>query len=300
MFRPSLDNWHGMVRFGGYNGGTAMLYKIYDTVPYMLLGSVLSPHAAAVFSRTLMICQLPNKFILGGAVSVVLPAFSEEIRRGRSLKVPYLRSLEIITALYWPALLVLSVLADPVVRIVLGGQWQEVVPLVRIVALASLFAFSFEVNYPVMVAMGAIRDSFLRALATFPASAAILVGAILAGGLQAAAWSMMFIIPFQAIVAIAFVRQRLGIRYADVALALWKSAVTALSSAAAPVCVLLASPDWRLSLGQSAFAAALALAGWAGGLIATRHPLVEEMAELFSLFRRSSSIQTSAAPIVEE
>ena len=76
MFRPSLDNWHGMVRFGGYNGGTAMLYKIYDTVPYMLLGSVLSPHAAAVFSRTLMICQLPNKFILGGAVSVVLPAFS--------------------------------------------------------------------------------------------------------------------------------------------------------------------------------------------------------------------------------
>ena len=28
MFRPSLGNWRGMVRFGGYNGATALLYKM--------------------------------------------------------------------------------------------------------------------------------------------------------------------------------------------------------------------------------------------------------------------------------
>ena len=299
IFRPSFSNWHGMVRFGGYNGGTALLYKIYDTVPYMLLGWVLSPQAAAVFSRSLMICQLPNKLILGGAMSVVLPAFSEETRQGRSLRRPYLRSLEIITALYWPALLVLAVLAEPVVRFVLGSQWHDVVPLVRIVAIASLFSFSFEMNYPVMVAMGAIRDSFLRALATFPASAAILMGAILAGGLQAAAWSMMFIVPFQAIVAISFVKQRLRMRYADVAQALWKSGITALLSATGPVCVAAAT-DWRLPLGQSVLACAMAAAGWVVGLVVTRHPLLEEVAHLIPALRHNWPFRAGMTPALEK
>jgi O-antigen/teichoic acid export membrane protein len=298
VFQPSFSNWHGMVRFGGYNGGTALLYKIYDTLPYMLIGWVLSPHAAAVFSRGLLVCQLPNKLILGGAMSVVLPAFSEETRQGRSLKQPYLRSLEIITALYWPALLVLAVLAEPVVRILLGSQWHDVVPLVRIVAVASLFSFSFEMNYPVMVAMGAIRDSFLRALATFPASAAILMGAILAGGLPAAAWSMMFIIPFQAIVAISFVKQKLRMRYAEVARALWKSGATALLTAAGPVCVAATGTGWQLP--QSILACAMAAAGWATGLVLTKHPLLEEIAHLVPALRRNWPFRAGMAPALEK
>jgi O-antigen/teichoic acid export membrane protein len=286
MFRPSLGNWRGMARFGGYNGATALLYKMYDALPYMLLGWALSPHAAAIFSRSQMICQLPNKLILGGAVSVVLPAFAEEARQGRSLKQPYLHSLETITAVYWPTLLVLAVLADPVVGILLGGQWSDAAPLVRIIAVASLFSFSFEMNYPVMVAMGAIRQSFLRALATFPASAAILIGAIFAGGLEAAAWSMMFIVPFQAIVAISFVKQRLDIRYVDIALALWKSGVTALLSAAGPLCVAAAGPAGPIPLSAAAVAGALAVAGWTIGLQVTKHPLLDEAAHFARAMRR--------------
>jgi O-antigen/teichoic acid export membrane protein len=301
IFKPCFSHWHGVVRFGGYNGGIALLYKVYDTVPYMLFGWILSPQAAAIFSRSLMICQLPNKLILGGAMSVILPAFSEQAREGRSLKEPYLHALEIITALYWPAFLVLAVMAEPVVQVVLGGQWHEVAPLVRVIAIASLFSFSFEVNYPVMVAMGAIRQSFFRALATFPASAAILIGAILVGGLHMAAWSTLFIIPFQAVVSMSFVKHRLGISHFDVLLALWKSGVAALASAAGPLCIALAlGADWRLSFGHAVVAGAAALTGWLVGLKVTKHPLLEEVAHVASAVRANWPFRTAMTPVLEK
>jgi len=299
IFKPTFSHWHEVVRFGGYNGGIALLYKVYDTVPYMLFGWILSPQAAAIFSRSLMICQLPNKLILGGAMSVILPAFSGAAREGKSLKEPYLHAIEIITALYWPAFLVLAVMAEPVVQIVLGGQWHEAAPLVRVIAIASLFSFSFEVNYPVMVAMGAVRQSFFRALATFPASAVILIGAILVSGLHLAAWSMLFIIPFQAAVSMSFVKHRLGISHADILLALWKSGAAALASAAGALCIAVVSgPDWRLSFSHAVTAGAAALLGWLIGLRVTKHPLLEEAAHIASALRRNWPFRTAMAPVL--
>src|SRR5690606_37192307 len=119
--------------------------------------------------------------------------------------------------------------------IVLGQQWLEAVPLVRIVTIALLFSFSFELNYPVMVAMGAIRDLFIRSLIVFPVSGLMMAAAIYWGGLQTAAWCLLATVPFQAFVALGFVTRRLGLGYRDIGAAVWKSGVVALASAGAPL-----------------------------------------------------------------
>lgn len=288
MFKPSLSNWRGMISFGGYNGAIAMLYRIFDALPLLLLGRFVSPYAAALFSRTLLIGQIPDKLVLGGAMSVVLPAFSAEVRQGRDLKRPYLAALSFITALHWPALLVLSVLAYPVVEFVLGNQWIEAAPLVQIVAIALLFSFSFELNYPVLVAVGAIRDLFIRALIVFPLSGILLSAAVVFGGLQAAVWCMLVTFPFQAYIALSFVRRRLRLRYGEIAAALWKSVVVAVASTAGPLSVIFVSGSgFELSFGQAFGAGLLAFGGWATALIVTRHPLFDEMAKTFPAFRRA-------------
>ncbi len=166
-----------------------------------------------MYSRGLTICQLPDKVFLAGAISVVLPAFSREARQGRNLKGPYLHALGLITALQWPALLVLAVIAYPVVDILLGHQWHAVAPIAQIMAIASLFSFSFELNYPVLVSIGAMRDIFRRALIVCPISAAIITLAAF-HGLQAVALSLLLVIPFQALVSIQFVRRHINIRWA--------------------------------------------------------------------------------------
>jgi O-antigen/teichoic acid export membrane protein len=288
MFRPSFRNWRGMIRFGGYNGGMALLYRIFDALPLLLLGRLESPHAAALFSRTVMIGQIPRQLVLGGAVAVVLPAFSAERRQGMELKRPYLAALSIVTVFHWPALLLLSVLAYPVVDIVLGDQWSEAAPLVQVVSIALLFSFSFELNYPVLVAMGAIRDLFIRALIVFPLSGGILATAAIFGGLHAAVWCMLVTLPLQALVALSFVRRRLGLRRTDIAVALWKSAVVASASAAAPLSAIVVSGSgFALSIGQAFGAGLLAFGAWTAAVILVRHPLLEEIMKIFPAFRRS-------------
>lgn len=288
MFRPSLANWRDMVSFGGYNGAIAMLFRIFEAVPLLLLGRVVSPHAAALFNRTMMIATVPDKLVLAGAMSVVLPAFATEVREGRELKRPYLAALSFITALHWPALLLIAVLAHPAVEIVLGPQWIEAVPLVQVVAIALLFSFSFELNYPVLVAMGAIRDLYLRALIVFPVSALMMCLAIYAGGLQAAAACLLVTTPFQAWVALGFVRRRLGLRYADLAAALWKSAVVAIATASAPLAAIAwLGVGFALSPLQGVAAGLLAVAAWGAALVLMRHPLFDEIARTIPSVRRT-------------
>jgi O-antigen/teichoic acid export membrane protein len=296
IFRPSLKNWRGMVRFGAYNGASVMLYSMYDTLTYMSFGWVASAHAAAIFNRGMMLCQLPGKLILSGAVTVVLPAFSQHYREGRSLKAPYLHTVALITGLHWPALLVLSVLADPVVKTLFGSQWHDVVPLVRIIAIASLFTFNFQINYQAMVAMGAMRESFLRALITYPLSTVVMVVAIWKGGLEAAAWSMMFIVPFQAFIAISFIKRRLLLSFAEIGMVLWKSAVVAVMAAIGPLSVVAGTDwNWHLSLPLTALAVVFAALGWGAGLAMTKHPLLGELTEPMSFLRMKLSTRFGAA-----
>lgn len=286
IFKPSLSRCRDMLAFGGYNGATNLLYKAYEALPLLLLGRTLSLGAAAMFSRSLMICQIPDKVFLAGAMSVVLPAFSAEARQGRSLKRPYLNAIGLVTALQWPALLVLAVLAFPVVDVMLGHQWHAIAPLVQIIALASLFSFSFELNYPVLVAVGAMRDVFRRALIVCPISAAIIVTASFIS-LQAVAWSLMLVIPFQAFVSLSFIRRHIAIRWVEIGAAVWRSAVVAAIAVSGPLTVVIYNGSgFDISIAQAAIGAVLAALGWFFGLWLTNHLLLDEILHSSAHLRR--------------
>ncbi|PSJ58550.1 oligosaccharide flippase family protein [Pseudaminobacter soli (ex Li et al. 2025)] len=288
IFMPTLRHWRRMVEFGSYNGVTAFLFKIYEMAPYLLLGNILSPHAAALFSRSMMICQIPDRLVLNGAMPAILPIFSASVRDGQDLKKPYLNALEMITALQWPALLAIALLADPVVGLVLGSQWQGSVPLVRIIAIASLFTFSAEISYPVMVSLGAIRDVCIRALIAYPASLLILLVAIAVGGLHAAAWSMLVVAPLQACLSLTFLRRRLGLQWQELFAAVQRSALVAVASAACPALVLVLSDLGSApAILQIIVSGIFAAAGWLFALRATRHPLLQELGQAFSAIRRT-------------
>jgi O-antigen/teichoic acid export membrane protein len=92
----------------------------------------------------------------------------------------------------------------------LGDQWLQVVPLVQILAIASLFSFTAELNFPVLVSVGAIRDLLLRGLIAWPISALLIASAGL-WGLNAVAHSFLVIIPLQALISLHFVRRHVPV-----------------------------------------------------------------------------------------
>lgn len=276
VFRPRFGQWRDIVTFSSYNGAHVFLYQLYDRVPYLFFGRLISVEAAGLYNRAITLCRLPDQVFLGGLLAVAVPAFSNEVREGRNIAAPYLKAIEFISAVQWPALVLLSILAYPVVSILLGPQWTGVAPLVQIIALAWLFSFSATLNYPVLVALGHMRDVFIRGLIIWPLSTVVLAGAA-HFGLMAAAFSMLIVMQFQAAVSLQIVRRRLGLEWAEIFRALSKSAVVTLCSAVGPLAVFaVAGFRFDMSILTALIAGVLAVAGWALGLWWTRHPMRDE------------------------
>jgi O-antigen/teichoic acid export membrane protein len=277
VFTPMLRHWRGMLEFGAYNGLNVLLYRLYETLPTMVLGRVLSLDAAGLYNRALLVCQLPDRVVLGGAAPVILPALAAEVRAGRNLGPSYVRAVSFITAVQWPALVVLAILAHPVVLVLLGSQWLGVVPLVQILALASLFSFAAELNYPVLVSLGAMRDLLLRALIAWPLSALVIAGAA-HFGLAAAVLSFFAIVPFQACVSLYFVRRHVPVPWSELADACGRSAVVTVCAAVGPLGIVAALGfSFDLPVLAAVLAGVMAASGWLAGVWLTQHPFVHEI-----------------------
>ncbi|MBS0240413.1 MAG: oligosaccharide flippase family protein [Proteobacteria bacterium] len=277
IFRPSLRSWSAVTGFGCVNGAHVTLARLYDAVPYLVLGRILPVDAVALYNRALTVCQLPDKVFFGGLSSALLSAFSAHARSGGDLKTSYLRSVQYVTAFQWPALAVVTVLAYPLVRIVLGAQWLEAVPIIQIIALASAFTFSNDLYYPVMAAAGAIGDIFKRALIVWPLSAAIVVSAA-SFGLYAAASAMFIAMPFQAAVSVYFIRRRIQFAWTDIFRILGHAVILAVSAIAGPLTVIaMDGGNFDLSAKDTTASIILSTIGWLLALRVTRHPLLDEL-----------------------
>lgn len=285
ILKPVFSNWGDVLAFGSYNGLNAMLARMYDQVPYLILGRVVSFDASALFNRTLAVAQLPDRLFVGGVLSVVFPAFSSEFRSGRDLKKAYLNALTFVTAVHWPALTLVAMLAHPAVMFLYGDQWLQIVPLVRIAAIASLFSFSFGLNYAVLVSVGAIHEAFLRSLIVWPVSALMLV-ATAPFGLQYMALSLLVAIPFQAFISLLFVRRHIRMSWWDFVLSLWKSGAATIGSAVGPAAIAVAYGPSEIGPVAAIAAGGLSGLGWLVAIWLVRHPVVHEIGHVAGFFGR--------------
>jgi O-antigen/teichoic acid export membrane protein len=217
---------------------------------------------------------MPERSILGALQPVVLPALSARARLGGDLKEPYLRGLSYMTAVQWPALIILSLLAYPIVHVLLGERWLATAPLVRIIALASLCLFPAFLSYPLLVSVGRVKDTLTSSLIALPPSAIVLTGAAFLG-VQAVAASLFLTAPFQVYIALSFIRRHVSFTWGELAGAVRKGALVTLCTAVAPIAaIILAGFRFDLSIAAGAIAGVGAVLGWIVGLFLTGHPLL--------------------------
>jgi lipopolysaccharide exporter len=262
IFRPTFSSWRKMVDFGRYKGATAVVERAYEALPQMVLGHTMPSAAVGVYNRASAIAGLPDRILLASIFSVAFPALAAEVREGRDIDSSYLKAISYITALYWPAVCMVAVLATP---------------LVRIFALATMFWFPCILTYPLLIALGANREAFLSNVLSRSVPVVILCSASLYG-LTAMAISQFISVPFQALVSLYFVRRHVHFELRQLAVALWPSAILTLATVAGPlVMVAWLGFDFDLSIPAAFLALSLAALGWLLALIVTRHPFLAEV-----------------------
>ena len=274
-FAITARDWRPVLSFGVYSAVPMLLQRIGEFLPFLVLGRLISIEALALFDRAAKLADLPDKVGTIGVQAVALPGFASEARAGRSLKQAYLDAVEHVTAVQWPGLLLIVLLAEPIVRLLLGPQWTVVVELTRIFAVALLASFSRSLAGPVLIAAGHVRDTMFIALLVLPIIVAVFGMAAL-HGLVAAAGSMIVIDLVRAVIANSFVCRRLGIGWRELARRLTRSLTVSAMAMTGPLAIA-ALCRFELGIASAAVAALLALPGWLLGLRVTRHPLGAEI-----------------------
>lgn len=287
IYRFRLHDWSDAVAFGSFATLTALLNRAYEALPLLILGRILAFDAVGLFQRATVICQLPDRIVLAAISPVALPAFAATARNDGDLKQSYLRAIEYVTAVQWPALLLLSLVAYPVVRVLLGPQWIAAAPLVQIMAIASLVMFPAILTYPVLVATGRIQDTMWSSLISLPLSLVALIPASFIG-LEAIALSLFVTLPVQVYVALSFIRRQIPFTWAELGASVGKSAFATGCCAIGPLAIL-AAMGFRFDMPlPAAIAIGISAApGWLAGLWLTSHPLMALLDECWHVVRCS-------------
>lgn len=277
IFRPSIAQTRQLLSFGVASSIITVSNLAYDLFPRLAFGRLLGFDAVGLFSRSATISQLPDRILISALQPVVLPALAAHARAGGDAKGGYLRGVGMMSAVQWPALIMLSILADPVVHVLLGHQWVEAAPLVRTMALANMALAPAFLTFPVLVAAGRIHDAVSASLISLPPSFLIAIFAAYFG-LQAVVASFLVIAPVQMFVAYIFVRRAIKVTWTDLALAMRQSFWLAVGTAVIPVLVVVFSKTgFSLGWWQTTLALVGGAVGWILTILLVDHPIKLEI-----------------------
>ncbi len=296
IFRPSLQDYPEVVRFGLYSSGVVLINVFYSSAPQLFLARMLDFTTVGLYSRACNLTQVFDKLVIQVIGPVIMPAIFAQTKAGADLKRLYLHAISLLTVLHWPFLTFMAVMAKPIILVWLGPSWLEVVPLVRLLCIAQLSLFAACLTYPVLVAAGSVRDTLLSSAISLPPSLVIIFVASFFG-VEAVAGSAMLTLPFQAAVAIYFVGRHLDLRFADFVHAMHKSGIVALCCCVTvAICASLVEYGLVGPVAGIFVACGSAAAMWLAAVFAVQHPLLPELtapvSRLVSAWR-----STSRAPV---
>lgn len=149
-------NW-GWVRkllnYGKYVFGTNLSTMLYKSIDKIMLGSLLSPIAVAVYELAIRITNLAEVPTFSMA-SIVFPQSAREMEtKGKEgIKLLYEKSVGAILAFILPCILIILLVPEWVIMIVAGEKYLDAVPILQLTMLYGLFV-------PFGVQFGTILDS---------------------------------------------------------------------------------------------------------------------------------------------
>ena len=135
-----------LLKFGASVTAIDIIAQITDNLDYVIVGRIFGLVPLSIYTLAYRLPEMlliSNLWVMAG---VVFPAFSsiqdqpDELRRG------FLASVRMVDLITVPISLGLLIAADPIVRVVFGEQWLDIIPILRVLA---IYAWVYSLGYHV-------------------------------------------------------------------------------------------------------------------------------------------------------
>lgn len=167
-WRLSISAWRHVSSFGAQMLAIAGITALSDRASEFLIGRLLGISELGIYNRAANINGLIWSNIHLFCGRVMLANYAAIRRTGGSLRHQYLLTVQIATAVLWPALAGLALIAKPFVVAVYGQRWSPAGDLIIILATASIINTASTMTWELFAATGHIkaqaRIEFLRVM----------------------------------------------------------------------------------------------------------------------------------------
>lgn len=235
---PSRPRWNcgvaPMLKYGFSLAAFGFVNTFSRSLDSVLLGWKVGPASVGFYSRAYQLVLMPIQQINAPLTRVAMPALSRLQNAPDQYRNFYTRALGMTAFLGMPVVALLFVAAEPAIRLMLGPQWMDSVPLFRWLGPAAFFG-TFNVGTGwVYASLGHMHRQLKWGLIT---SATTVTGFMI--GLQfgaaglAASFSIVYCCLTMGPPGFIYCFRGTSLRLRDAWEALWRPAATSLSAAAA-------------------------------------------------------------------
>lgn len=105
----------------------------------LLIGKVLGSSQLGIYTKAYGLLLLPQSNITTIVNQVLFPSFASIQDDLQQIKRIYLKAIQLISFITAPLMLGVFVMAEPIILMLLGKQWSEMIPLVKVFSILSIF-----------------------------------------------------------------------------------------------------------------------------------------------------------------
>ena len=123
---------------------------------HFVIGRWLGATSLGYYTRADKLILAPKNYVGQNLLQVLFPAMAQRQEGTERLAAIYLHGLQILSLVALPLSAMLFLAAPEIVLVILGGQWEPVIVLLRILAIAVLFQMCDVLNIAAVGAIGAV------------------------------------------------------------------------------------------------------------------------------------------------
>jgi lipopolysaccharide exporter len=133
---------------------STLIQFLHNRSTDFILGRTVGSHSLGIYNIAAEIASTPSTQLIAPINRAVYPAYARLSNDLEELWDRFMQVFGIICLIAFPVAVGLACVADPVIRLVLGDQWLEAVPIIQIIALCGLGGALQSNLYVVIVALG--------------------------------------------------------------------------------------------------------------------------------------------------
>ncbi|WP_425228619.1 oligosaccharide flippase family protein [Sphingomonas sp.] len=285
IFRPTRRGFRPVLVFGLQMLSIGGVAQIAQRASDIVLGRLLGLAALGLYSRASNLANLMWTSVYGQATGAVFSRMAEDLRRKDTLHETYLLSMKMITAIMWPVMLGVAVLARPLVFRLYGERWLPAAVPLALLMIGQFVALGYGMAWELFVLRRETgRQARFELFRAVVGLAMFSVGCLYS--ITAAAIGRVG----EAIVGYLLYRPQVdrlaGVEQGELERVFAESLLLA-AAAITPAFVIMAWSGWAADapLPRVIAGIVLGVGGWLGVLAARDHPLLAEMRLVWSKAR---------------